>query len=149
VVSGVTTNSIGMNPHHHVRHAGGAAQRGGEIAQSTVDLVRDRVLQDFLILRNERCLLAEPPRLGLVVRRMSGKFNGNPYPRTASIGVFRVLGRVSPDRHRQRGGQAARIATDATGLHWRSGYTAGRRRQRACAASRATRRLRTTRTGPG
>jgi hypothetical protein len=97
--------------------------------------------------RSERGLLTELPRLGLVVRRLSGKFNGKSCPRTAPMGVFRVLGRVSPDRpplvRRQMRMHLPSLRTHyfspcivgyarvtVAGLHRGSGYTARRRQQR-------------------
>jgi hypothetical protein len=76
------------------------------IAQSTSGLVRDTRLQNFLILRCQRRLLSSSPGLGLVVKRLGGKLNGNPRPRALPIGVPGSSSRLSVgDRHHQCGSQ--------------------------------------------
>src|SRR5262249_18223139 len=54
---------------HHMRHAGGHAAGAIKIVALTAPrLVGNAVLQNLLILRSERGLLSESPRLGLVER---------------------------------------------------------------------------------
>ena len=97
--------------HHHMRHPGGATGRGGEIAQSALRLVGDAVLQDFLIFGRERRLLSLAPRLGLVVRGLTGKpGHGEARPLAPPIGVLLVLRLSAADR--QGKGQCTRRRRD-------------------------------------
>src|SRR5215510_15970287 len=59
---------------HHMRHAGGHAAGAVKIVALTAPrLVGNAGLQNLLILRGERGLLSESPRLGLIERRLTSR----------------------------------------------------------------------------
>ena len=90
--------------HHHVGHAGRAAERGREIAEPALGLIGEALLQDGLIFRRQRRLLPEAPRLGLVVRRLAAKpAHGEPLPLAGPIRIFARVGILRRSKRRQQG----------------------------------------------
>ena len=129
VLRAADQNIGGLRRHHeferrkcdgHERHAPGHAADGvvEEIALPAVRLVRHAVLENLSILRGQRGLLSEPPRFGLVERRLAagrktrstitgvtrGVRRGPPRPCALPVRILRVVVRLNHPDHHQCGG---------------------------------------------
>src|SRR5262245_13999445 len=85
--------------HHHEWHARRMAEcMINEVALATFGLVRDAVLEDLLIFRRERGLLAESPWLGLVERWLPAEpAYHKARPGAAQVRIHRRIGRLHAD----------------------------------------------------